>query len=99
MDVIHEETGKGKGVLVHHNNSLLYGRFIAPGVVEAHLLTEDSPLQLLNSLTFFVDHGRKLGVHTLYGNADNPSIIKLLKKTGVDVQSSDKPHYNWKANL
>jgi hypothetical protein len=99
MDVIHKETASGKGFLLHYNSSLLYGRRIAPGVAEVHLLTEDSPLQLISSIHNFVTHAERLGIHTLYGKADNQAIVKFLQKAGLNVQQSDLPKYNWKAAL
>jgi hypothetical protein len=87
----------GKGFLLHANNSALYAHYIDPHNVELHFFTEDSPLQMLESLKHFIADMRKRPLHAVYGKADNEGIIKFLQKAGVDVKHSDKPKYNWMA--
>ena len=87
----------GKGFLLHTNNSALYGHFIDPHNVELHFFSEDSPLQLMDSLKKFVDEIRRAPLHAVYGKADNEGILKFLEKAGVEVKASDKPKYNWMA--
>ena len=99
VNQIHKEIGNKKGFLFHENNSLLYGRYITPHVAEVHLMTEDSPLQLMHSLKQFIAHGRRIGIKKLYGKADNPGILKFLKTAGINVQNSNVPMYNWMALL
>ena len=99
MSVIHQEISKKKGFLFHENNSLLYGRYITPHVAEVHLMTEDSPLQLMQSLKLFISHGQRIGIKKLYGKADNPGILKFLKSSGLNVLDSNIPMYNWMALL
>ncbi len=36
------------------------------------------------------------GIQTVYGKADNPQIIDLMKKIGIRVEDSDLSEFNWK---
>jgi hypothetical protein len=94
---IHKHVLDGKGFLLHANDSALYAHYIDPHNVELHFFTEDSPLQLIDSLKKFISEIRKRPLHAVYGKADNEGIIRFLQKAGVDVKHSDKPKYNWMA--
>jgi hypothetical protein len=94
---IKRTVSKGNGFLLHENNSVLFGVYIAPNEAELHLFSEDSPLQLLHSLKEFIAKIRKSKLKAVYGKANNPAIVQFLKKAGVQVKSSDKPIYNWMA--
>jgi hypothetical protein len=46
---------------------------------------------------------KKLKVQTIYGKADNPHIINLLKQLAThehtEVLDSDRPDYNWMIHI
>ena len=86
-------------VLMQENNSVLLVRKIGDTSAEIHLFTKDSPKTLAKSVIGFVRKGRGLGIKTVYGTADNSQIVELMKRVGIDVQASDIPKYNWKANI
>ena len=87
----------GTGLVLHTNNSVLFGHYIDNGDMELHLFSEDSPLQLMHSVKEFIKHIRSSKLRAVYGRADNEGIVRFLKKAGVDVQPSDKSTYNWMA--
>jgi hypothetical protein len=86
-------------VLMQENNSVLLVRKIGDSSAEIHLFTQDNPTTLAKSVIGFVRKGRGLGIKTVYGMADNPKIVELMKRIGINVQASDIPKYNWKANI
>ena len=86
-------------VLMQENNSVLLVRKIGDTSAEIHLFTKDSPKTLAKSVIGFVRKGRGLGIKTVYGMADNQQIVELMKRVGINVQPSDIPQYNWKANI
>lgn len=86
-----------KGFVLQKGDTVLFARHITPKELELHLFTVDSPLRLMGALVFFVRAIRKSGVESVYGKAESPQILELLKRVGVEVHHSDKPHYNWKA--
>jgi len=88
-----------KAVLMQENNSVLFLTKISDDASEVHLFTQDGIMTLARSLSAFVKRGMALGIKTIYGKADNPQIIELLKKVGLNVVDSDLPQYNWKADL
>jgi len=90
---------KHSATLLHHGNTLLLLRGIGKNSVELHLFTEDNPLALVKALKIFVKNIRHSSLDKVYGNADNESIIALLKKTGVNVMQSDLAQYNWMAKV
>jgi hypothetical protein len=56
-------------------------------------------MTLARSLSAFIQRTTDLGIKTVYGKADNPQIVELLKKVGLNVVDSDLPQFNWKADL
>ena len=96
---IKKMTENNSAVLLQENNSVLLVRKVDPTSAEIHLFTEDSPMTLAKSVIGFVRRGRELGIKTVYGKADNQGIVELMKRVGLNVEASDLPQYNWKANI
>jgi hypothetical protein len=88
-----------KAVLMQEGNSVLLLTKIGDDAAEVHLFTQDGVMTLARSLGTFIQRTTDLGVKTVYGKADNPQIVELLKKVGLNVVDSDLPQYNWKADL
>jgi hypothetical protein len=86
-------------VLMQENDSVLLVRKINPTSAEIHLFTQDNPRTLAKAVIGFVKKGKELGIKTVYGKADNKGIVELMKRVGLNVQASDLPQYNWKANI
>jgi hypothetical protein len=86
-------------VLMQENDSVLLVRKINPTSAEIHLFTEDNPRTLAKAVIGFVRRGKTLGIKTVYGKADNQGIVELMKRVGLNVQASDLPQYNWKAQI
>jgi hypothetical protein len=86
-------------VLMQENDSVLLVRKINPTSAEIHLFTQDNPRTLAKAVIGFVRKGKALGIKTVYGKADNKGIVDLMKRVGLNVQASDLPQYNWKANI
>jgi len=86
-------------VLMQENDSVLLVRKINPTSAEIHLFTQDNPRTLAKAVIGFVKKGKELGINTVYGKADNKGIVELMKRVGLNVQASDLPQYNWKANI
>jgi hypothetical protein len=82
-------------ILLQHGNSVLLVKKIAPHQVELHLFTRDKPLALVGAIKDFYEKIKKSDIKKMYGKADNPQIVQLMKTAGVKVQNSDKPQYNW----
>ena len=99
LGVINSAVKQKKGILMQEGNSVLFLIKIGDGAAETHLFTQDGVMTLARSLSAFVKRGIALGIKTIYGKADNPQIIELLKKVGLNVVDSDLPKYNWKADL
>lgn len=92
---IHER----KGSLMSAGNSILVLINIGDHAVELHLFTQDSPMQLMKNLPHFIEVIRKTPIKRVYGKADNPGIVQMLTRLGVDVEHSDKHQYNWMAKV
>lgn len=84
-------------VLLQENDSLLLLIGLPDNDAELHLYTADSPLTLAKSLRGFVQKIRDSEIETVYGSAEIPQTLELLKRLGVDVQPSDKEGYYWMA--
>jgi hypothetical protein len=85
-----------KSFLMQENNSVLVSTMIAPGTVEAHLFTMDSPMVLVKSIAGFLEQFKQARfVHTIYVGSSNQQIGRLLQLAGCNPQHSDKPGYDW----
>lgn len=84
-------------ILLRSNNSLLLLIGLPDNDAELHLYTADAPLTLAKSLKDFIDKIRSSEIETVYGSAEIPQTLELLKRLGVDVQPSDKQGYYWMA--
>jgi len=89
-------------LLQKHDTVLLLGK-IAEHVYETHLFTVDKALTLSKAMVSIYHDLKKLKVQTIYGKADNPHIINLLKQLAVhehtEVLDSDRPDYNWMIHI
>jgi hypothetical protein len=99
LEIIGSLLEEGKAILMQENDSVLLLTKINDDASEVHLFTQDGVMTLARSLSAFIKRTTELGVKTVYGKADNPQIIELLKKVGLNVVDSDLPEYNWKADL
>lgn len=87
------------GSIMSAGNSILLLISIGDGCAELHLFTQDSPLALAKNLKHFIDVIRHTGLDRVYGDTDNPGILEMLSRLGVDVEESDRPQYTWMANV
>ena len=89
----------GHAILLHDNNSVLFLLRFAPNMVELHLYTMDSPLSMVQSLKVFIQKIKQSDIKAVYGKADSPQIVRLLKSIGVPVKDSNIPKFNWMARV
>jgi len=99
LHFVHQRLQEGKSSIISAGSSILLITHLAHGAVECHLYTQDNPTALRTSLSKFMDTMRQAQVKRVYGKADNPGILQLLRLIGLDVQHSDLPRFNWMANL
>jgi len=88
-----------KAILLATEGSVLLVIRLGNGLAELHLYTVENPLSLAKSIKYFVSKIKESDIKTVYGQAENPQIIKLLQSAGVKVSDSNLPTYNWKANV
>ena len=86
-----------EAIMLQSRNSVLIVQKIGKGIAELHLYTTDNQMGLVRALREFIKKIRSSGLDAVYGKADNPQIIQMLKALDVEVIDSDLPEYNWKA--
>ena len=86
-------------VMLKKNNSVLILKELGDHTMELHLFTEDSPLTLARSIKYFVDKIKASDIEAVYGKADNPEIVEMLRRLGVPVEQSDRSQFNWMARV
>jgi hypothetical protein len=99
LNAIYRLVKLGDAILLQENQSVLELRKITPGVLYCHLYSLDKPMTLVKSLTKFIQKIKQSDIKVLYGMADNPQIIALIKSLGLPVVASDRPEFNWRAVL
>ena len=96
LTAVNDLVQSGDGILLKENDSVLLLKKLKPRVVEAHLFTVDQPMTLSKSLLVFYKKLQESDIQVVYGKADNPQIVDLMKKIGIRVEDSDLSQYNWK---
>lgn len=86
-------------VMLKKNNSVLILKELGDHTVELHLFTEDAPLTLARSIKYFVDKIKASDIEAVYGKADSPQIVEMLRRLDVPVEDSDRPQFNWMARV
>jgi hypothetical protein len=99
LNAIYRLVKLGDSILLQENESVLELRKIEPGIVSSHLYSLDKPMTLVKSLTKFIQKLKQSDIKVMYGKADNPQIVSLIKSLGLPVTASDRPEFNWKAVL
>ena len=94
-----DQLESGQSVMLRENNSLLVLTRIGDGMAEIHLFTADKPLTIAKSALKFLEKVSQSDTQRVYGKADNPQIVQLLRNLGMEVQESDRPEYNWMLDL
>lgn len=90
----------GTGLLLRSHNSVMFVIRLAPGVVEVHLYTQDTPLMLAAAVREFYSKLKDSDITKVYGTTPRtPKIVELMRVIGVEVQNSDNPQYSWMANV
>lgn len=94
---------KRHAILLHKDKSALLLEQLEPHVYATHLFTIDSPLSLSKAMISFFHDIERMQIQAIYGNADNPQIINLLKQLAVRehtaVETPDRNGYNWMIRL
>ena len=99
LQLINTALKSNKAILLQENDSVLFLLRISKGDVELHLFTVDSPLKMAKSIIGFVKKIKASDIQRVYGKADNPQIVQMLKNLDVPVTDSDNPKYNWMATV
>lgn len=87
--------GRKIATIMQESNTVLLLNLIDTDAAEVHLFTADKPLTLAKSLIKIINAIRKTNLRVVYGKADSPEILQLLRQIGVNVQESDRPEFNW----
>lgn len=95
LSAIAQMVGKKVGTLMQEGDTVLLLQFISQDAAEVHLFTADKPLALAKALVKIIKAIRQTNLDVVYGKADSPEILQLLRQVGVDVQESDRPEFNW----
>lgn len=86
-------------IALRSGNSVLILKRIDEGKAALHLFTADNGIGVARAVKDFIDKVRRSDIREVYGNAENQQILKLLQMLGVEIQESDLPEYNWKAEV
>lgn len=97
ITAIKPDLKSGLSTLIQVGDSVLVLKMIAPYTAELHLFTVEPVNKLIQSIKELVRKVAESGIKTVYGNADNEGIFKILQAAGVKIKESDIDGYNWKA--
>lgn len=89
----------GKAFFMRKADTVLLVKMIDTNVGELHIFTQDSPIMIARAVKQFWQDLVKLGIHTVYGKAENEQIVKLMKIVRAPIIDSDKEQYTWRAEI
>jgi hypothetical protein len=90
----------GAAIMMQKNNSLLLVIGLGKTAVEIHLYTTDAAMALASAIKYFHQKLVESDVERVYGTEpQNQKIISLMSSVGINVQKSDRPEYQWMANV
>jgi hypothetical protein len=104
LEALSQLIKKNKVILFRENKSVLVLVMLDPNDYESHLFSMDTPLKLSQSMLKFFGYIKRLdGINRIYGAADSPQIINLMKslakKEKTEIQMPDREGYNWMISL
>jgi hypothetical protein len=90
----------GHGVLLQNNNSVLLLVRLGEGLAELHLYTLDKPITVAKSIKYFIQKIKASDLRAVYGTApmDSP-VVQMLNISGVKIEKSNLPNYQWMAKV
>ena len=91
----------GRAVGIRKNNSVLLLILIAEKQAEVHLYTIDDPIRLSSAVEEFIKQLKSSALTKIYSNMapETPKLFKLMEKHGLIAEDSDRPEYDWMANV
>lgn len=89
----------GHAVLLQENNSVLLVVRLGDRRSALYLSTADSPTALKSSFKGFLKKLKNSEVNTAYIDTKNPQIVRLMKKTGWDMEKSNLPKFTFMAKI
>lgn len=96
---IKKDLAAGNSQVLRAGNSVLVLKRIGNGAALLHLFTTDNGIGVARAVQDFIQKIRQSDIKVVYGQAENQQILKLLGMLGVNVQESDLPEYNWRAEV
>lgn len=96
---IKNELANGNALVLRSGNSVLILKRLGKGKAALHLFTTDNGIGVARAVQEFIRKIRQSDIQMVYGQADNEQILRLLSMSGVNVQASDLPEYNWRAEV
>ena len=81
------------------NDTLMFAKPIGQGAYYVHFVSQDTPLNLIHSLTSFIHQLKAKGVKTIYMNTKSKRIIHALVSIGIHIMRSDLPKYSSMAHV
>lgn len=99
LSVVAQIVGKKVGTILQDGDTVVLLQLLDDSAAQVHLFTVDTPLRLAKALLRIYKTLLQSQLKTLYGKADNPEILDLLRQIGVKVQDSDRPEFNWMAPI
>ena len=100
LAAVEKLVNSGHGVLLKDGNSVLLLIRLGEGLVELHLYTLDKPIAVAKSIKYFIKKIKESDLKAVYGTApmDSP-VVQMLNISGVKVEKSNLPKYQWMAKV
>jgi hypothetical protein len=88
-----------KGVILQNLNSILLLKYLSKNEVELHLFTADKPVSAMKAVKHFIKTIKEMPLKAVYGKSSDPQVKAMLESSGVTVEKSDKPEFQWMAKV
>jgi len=89
-----EEVGGGKTRILRHSNTLLIMHILEKGVAEVHLMSLDSPREIVEALREFYKSFQVAGFRTLIGRVEDDQIVRLMQIANIPISFTQDKNGN-----
>ena len=86
---LHMAVASNKYRLMRSNNTLFLYKLVDEGIAQMFVFNADTHKNFLRNMKDFFKAMKNAGFHTIFGVTENPQILKMLERTGYEVDVED----------
>lgn len=99
LNFVQQGVTKGNCALMHIQESVFVVIYISLEDVVLHLFSTDTPIRLKSNIQELQRRIERSTIQRVYGHADNPKLLELLKLMGYAIEESNRNEFVWMLDI